>query len=118
MFIGGLLRETFEDTLVPMLEDCGMIYDLRIMTNASDGTNKGFAFCIFSDQSGAKACVTRVSCFLLEALFLQYWYLLRAHHHIYTSLISKIYYATFSKKTGYDMVIIHVVLQHFNITKN
>lgn len=61
MFLGGLLRETFEDTLVPMLEECGMIYDLRIMTNPTDGINKGFAFCIFTSSDGAKTCVSRVS---------------------------------------------------------
>lgn len=61
VFIGGLLRETFEDKLVPMLEECGMIFDLRIMTNPTDGVNKGFAFCIFTSSDAAKNCVNKVS---------------------------------------------------------
>jgi len=72
VFIGGLLRETFEDTLVPLLEDCGMIYELRIMTNPTDGINKGFAFCIFSNKSEAQSCVNQVLVLMFSAMLLQY----------------------------------------------
>ena len=58
--MGGLLRETFEDTLVPWLEECGTLYDLRIMTNPNDGVNKGFAFAIFCSPDDAKTAVRKV----------------------------------------------------------
>ena len=60
IFVGGLLRETFEDTLVPWLEECGTLYDLRIMTNPNDGVNKGFAFAIFCSPDDAKTAVRKV----------------------------------------------------------
>lgn len=43
-----------------MIEDCGTIYDLRIMTNPVDGVNKGFAFCVFATPEAAKNCVNKV----------------------------------------------------------
>lgn len=60
IFIGGLLREMLEDSLVPMLEECGTIKDLRIMTT-DQGLNKGFAFCVFSSKEEAQKAVKTVS---------------------------------------------------------
>lgn len=59
VFIGGLLRDTYEDTLVPMLERCGTIHDLRLMTSP-EGLCKGFAFCTFSTPDEAKEAVKQV----------------------------------------------------------
>ena len=60
IFVGGVLRETFEDTLVPWLEECGTLYDLRIMTNPNDGVNKGFAFARLCSPDDAKTAVRNV----------------------------------------------------------
>ena len=43
-------RELFEDALIPLLEECGRIYDLRLMMDNMTGYNRGFAFITFSTR--------------------------------------------------------------------
>ncbi|KAF1739906.1 hypothetical protein MXB_3603 [Myxobolus squamalis] len=52
--IGKLARTIFEDILVPVLETCGRIYQLRIMVNPLTGENKGFAFADFFTKEEAQ----------------------------------------------------------------
>lgn len=58
VFIGKLPRDMYEDELVPLFENYGQIYDLRIMVDPFTGLNKGYAFCTFTTKEGALDAVS------------------------------------------------------------
>lgn len=47
----------FEDEIVPVMEEFGNIYDLRIMMDHVSGLNKGYAFCTYTSKEAAQASV-------------------------------------------------------------
>jgi len=53
IFVGKLPRDLYEDELVPVLETCGRIYELRLMMDFN-GNNRGFAFVKYTTQKEAK----------------------------------------------------------------
>ncbi|KRZ23279.1 Heterogeneous nuclear ribonucleoprotein Q [Trichinella pseudospiralis] len=53
IYIGKIPKGIFEDTLIPLFEQCGKIYDIRVMMDPLSGTNKGYAFVTYCDKSSA-----------------------------------------------------------------
>lgn len=60
VFIGKIPKDVFEDELIPLVEDCGKVWDLRLMMDPLSGFSRGYAFCTFVDKEGAKAAVEKV----------------------------------------------------------
>ncbi|XP_069693784.1 probable RNA-binding protein 46 [Periplaneta americana] len=60
VFVGKLPRDVFEDELVPLFENYGNIYQLRLMMDFS-GSNRGFAFIQFSKPSEAEMAVKEMN---------------------------------------------------------
>lgn len=60
MFVGKIPRDLFEDSLIPLFEKCGTIYDLRLMMDPISGQNRGYAFVTFTDRAGAQEGVKQV----------------------------------------------------------
>uniref|UniRef100_H2ZH10 RNA-binding motif protein 46 n=1 Tax=Ciona savignyi TaxID=51511 RepID=H2ZH10_CIOSA len=56
VFVGKLPRDLYEDELVPVLERCGRIYELRLMMDFN-GNNRGFAFVKYCACSEARAAL-------------------------------------------------------------
>ena len=56
VFVGKIPRDCFEDELVPVLEQAGTIYEMRLMVDFS-GFNRGYAFVVYGSQSDARNCV-------------------------------------------------------------
>ena len=56
VFVGKIPCGCFEDELVPLLEQAGKIYELRLMIDSS-GFNRGYAFVVYSTPAEAKKCV-------------------------------------------------------------
>ena len=56
VFVGKIPRDCFEDELVPVFENVGKIYEMRIMMKNS-GYNRGYAFVVYSSPAEAKECV-------------------------------------------------------------
>lgn len=53
---GKLPRELYEDELFPLFQQCGTIYEMRMMLDFS-GTNRGYAFVTYTNREDAKrAC--------------------------------------------------------------
>lgn len=50
----------YEDELIPLFEDCGIIWDLRLMMDPMTGTNRGYAFVTFTTRDAAHAAVQKV----------------------------------------------------------
>lgn len=50
----------YEDDLIPLLEECGQLYDLRIMMDSIAGGNRGYGFAMFVDKDAAKHAVEKV----------------------------------------------------------
>ncbi|KAL4233453.1 hypothetical protein ACF0H5_008134 [Mactra antiquata] len=60
VFIGKIPKDTFEDEVIPLVEECGKVWDLRLMMDPLTGFSRGYAFCTFVDKEGAKACVDKL----------------------------------------------------------
>lgn len=56
VFIGKLPRNCYEDEIVPLFEQIGTIYMLRLMMDFS-GTNRGYAFLTYSSVEEANSAV-------------------------------------------------------------
>ena len=60
VFCGKIPNSIFEDSLIPMFEKCGTIWDLRLMMDPSTGLNKTFCFVMFTTKEGAQTAVKQV----------------------------------------------------------
>lgn len=67
VFIGKIPKDLFEDELVPMLEECGPIYDIRLMMDTENSiVNKGYAFVRMINKEGAAQCVAKLDKFAIR----------------------------------------------------
>ena len=62
VFIGKIPKNAFEDEIVPLLEQCGIIWDFRLMLEPGTGKNRGFGFCSFVTKDEAEKCVEKARC--------------------------------------------------------
>ncbi|CAF3528638.1 unnamed protein product [Adineta steineri] len=61
VFIGKLPREIFEDELIPLCEEAGKIWDLRIMIDPTSGFNKGYCFVTYCSQPDSVIACERLN---------------------------------------------------------
>lgn len=57
IFVGKIPRDLFEDELVPLFEQAGPIWDLRLMMDPLSGLNRGYAFVTFCSKDSALGAV-------------------------------------------------------------
>ncbi|XP_023713285.1 probable RNA-binding protein 46 [Cryptotermes secundus] len=60
VFVGKIPRNCFEDELVPVFEEVGKIYELRLMMDFS-GSNRGFGFVTYSSPEVATRAVEKLN---------------------------------------------------------
>ncbi|XP_076818532.1 heterogeneous nuclear ribonucleoprotein Q-like [Clavelina lepadiformis] len=60
VFVGRIPRTVFEDELVPLLEDAGIIWDFRLMMDPLTGQNRGFGFVTYTSKESAVECVKKL----------------------------------------------------------
>ena len=65
VFCGKIPNSVFEDSLIPLFENCGDVWDLRLMMDPSTGLNKTFCFVMFTTKAGAQNAVKQV-CFVQQ----------------------------------------------------
>ncbi|KIH48434.1 hypothetical protein ANCDUO_21498, partial [Ancylostoma duodenale] len=53
VYVGHIPHELFEDSIVPLFEQCGKIWDLRLMMDPMSGKNRGYAFLTFCEKASA-----------------------------------------------------------------
>ncbi|VDM49812.1 unnamed protein product [Toxocara canis] len=53
IYIGKIPNEIYEDTLIPLFEEVGKIWDLRLMMDPLTGKNRGYAFITFCEKNCA-----------------------------------------------------------------
>ena len=61
VFVGKIPKDCFEDELVPVFEQVGTIYEIRLMIDNLSKLNRGYAFVVFRTSSEAKECVKRLN---------------------------------------------------------
>lgn len=66
VFCGKIPKDMYEDELIPLFEQCGMIWDLRLMMDPMTGSNRGYAFVTFSERSAAQSAVQKVRLFCAQ----------------------------------------------------
>ncbi|NXL85251.1 DND1 protein, partial [Alectura lathami] len=60
VFIGKLPQDMYEDTLIPLFESVGKLYEFRLMLTFS-GLNRGFAYAKYSDRRGAREAIAALN---------------------------------------------------------
>ncbi|XP_025833582.1 heterogeneous nuclear ribonucleoprotein R isoform X3 [Agrilus planipennis] len=60
VFCGKIPKDMYEDELIPLFEQCGTIWDLRLMMDPMTGTNRGYAFVTFTGRDAAQAAVQKL----------------------------------------------------------
>jgi len=60
-FVGKLPRDLFEDELIPVFEQQGRIWDLRLMIDPSTGFSKGYCFVTYCDKESAAQAAKNVN---------------------------------------------------------
>ncbi|XP_036673876.1 heterogeneous nuclear ribonucleoprotein R isoform X11 [Drosophila suzukii] len=60
VFCGKIPKDMYEDELIPLFEDCGTIWDLRLMMDPMTGTNRGYAFVTFTNREAAVNAVRQL----------------------------------------------------------
>ncbi|XP_040502985.1 dead end protein homolog 1 isoform X3 [Gallus gallus] len=60
VYIAKLPRDLYEDTLIPLFQSVGQLYEFRLMLTFS-GLNRGFAYAKYSDQHGAGKAIAALN---------------------------------------------------------
>ncbi|CAB70238.2 RRM domain-containing protein [Caenorhabditis elegans] len=55
IYVGHIPTDVFEDTLVPLFEKSGKIWDLRLMMDPMSGASRGYAFVTYCNKEDAAA---------------------------------------------------------------
>jgi Q family heterogeneous nuclear ribonucleoprotein R len=63
IYCGKLPKELFEDSLIPMFEKFGTIWDLRLMMDPISGRNRGYCFVTYTDKTHAQDAITGLNNF-------------------------------------------------------
>ncbi|NXI73883.1 DND1 protein, partial [Anseranas semipalmata] len=60
VFIGKLPQDMYENTLIPLFQSVGKLYEFRLMMTFS-GLNRGFAYAKYSNRHGAKEAIAALN---------------------------------------------------------
>ncbi|XP_068815909.1 dead end protein homolog 1 isoform X3 [Struthio camelus] len=65
VFIGKLPQDMYENTLIPLFQSVGKLYEFRLMMTFS-GLNRGFAYAKYSNRRSAKVAITALNNFEVQ----------------------------------------------------
>jgi len=60
VYVGNLPMDMYEDSLVPMFEQFGRIYEMRLKMDPNSGLGRGFCFVVYSCKDEAIRCVKQM----------------------------------------------------------
>ncbi|NXX26364.1 DND1 protein, partial [Nicator chloris] len=65
VYIGRLPQDLYENTLIPLFESVGKLYEFRLMMTFS-GLNRGFAYARYASLQDAQRAISTLHCFQLR----------------------------------------------------
>ncbi|CAK1547444.1 unnamed protein product [Leptosia nina] len=65
VFIGRIPHDCFEDTLVPLFQQAGELFEFRLMINFS-GWNRGYAFAMYTTEAEANQAICMFNNFMIR----------------------------------------------------
>ncbi|KAM4045655.1 dead end protein homolog 1 [Anomaloglossus baeobatrachus] len=68
IFIGNLPQEIYEDTLIPLFQSVGKLYEFRLMMTFS-GLNRGFAYARYSSRRVADQAIAQLGSYEIQPGF-------------------------------------------------
>jgi len=68
-------KDVYEEALIPLFEEIGKIYDLRIMMDPINGKSRGYGFLIYYDKEHAVQAAKTVRYFFNRILLMDPWYI-------------------------------------------
>jgi len=71
IYCGKLPKDLFEDSLIPLFENIGSIWDLRLMMDPISGRNRGYCFVTFTEKKAAEEAVKQVTVEVLSVNWLE-----------------------------------------------
>jgi len=63
VYCGSIPKDLYEDTLIPQFENCGHIWEFRLMMDSMSGLNRGYAFVKFNSKEEAFEAVRQLNSF-------------------------------------------------------
>lgn len=66
IYCGKLPKDLFEDSLIPLFENIGSIWDLRLMMDPISGRNRGYCFVTFTEKKAAEEAVKQLNNFEIK----------------------------------------------------
>jgi Q family heterogeneous nuclear ribonucleoprotein R len=66
IYCGQLPKDYFEDSLIPLFEKIGTIWDLRLMMDPISGRNRGYCFVTFTEKGAAEEAVKKLNNFEIK----------------------------------------------------
>jgi Q family heterogeneous nuclear ribonucleoprotein R len=60
VYVGNLPIDMYEDTLIPIFEQIGKVYEMRLKMDPNSGLGRGYCFVVFSSKDEAMMCVRQM----------------------------------------------------------
>ena len=67
LFCGKIPKDVYEDELIPLFEECGKIWDLRLMIDPMTNTTRGYCFVTYCDKADAAEAVKKLDNYEIQS---------------------------------------------------
>ena len=66
VYVGNMSHEITDERLTELLEGCGEVIDVRVVTDQYTGRSRGFAFADMGSERAAKAAISELNGLMMD----------------------------------------------------